>query len=123
MVKNELEMEIPCPMRFSLHLTIINSDGNIYDCISHLIANLFSDHNQFSQALNRYIKLKQKVSTSTFCIIGDKLISDPTFDEVSISNFYFSIIKFGQENPSFKFHKIKGDSADWTLLQEAFRLS
>jgi exosome complex RNA-binding protein Rrp42 (RNase PH superfamily) len=110
-------------MRFSLHLTIINSDGNIYDCISHLIANLFSGqlerNNEFS--LNRYMKLKRNVSTSTFCIIGDKLILDPTNDEVSICNFYFSIIKYGDED--YLFHKIKGDSAHWAILQEAFRLS
>ncbi len=109
-------------MKFSLHLTIINSDGNIYDCIAHLISNLFSGilTKENECALNRYIKLKKRISSNTFCTIGDKLLADPTCEEAKISKYYFSIIKY--EDDQFIVHKIKGDSVEWSQLQQAISL-
>jgi exosome complex RNA-binding protein Rrp42 (RNase PH superfamily) len=121
-VKNNLEFCIPCPYKFSLHISIINSDGNVYDLIAHLISNLFSGEltKENEHSLRRYIKLKKKFSTNTFCLIDDKLLIDPTSDEVYSSNFYFSLIKF--ENEEFIIHKIKGDSANWSYIKSAFSL-
>ena len=33
-------------MNFKFYVNIINSDGNIFDCISHLIRNIFNEENE-----------------------------------------------------------------------------
>jgi exosome complex RNA-binding protein Rrp42 (RNase PH superfamily) len=126
LIEDNLELEIPVPLRFSLHISIINSDGNIYDCISHLISNLFSGKltKENECGLNRYLKLKRNFISNTFCIIEDKLILDPTAEEVNYSTYYFSVVNFydGKQG-EYIIHKIKGDSINFGLLEEAMLLT
>ena len=122
LIENNLEFEIPAPLKFSLHISIINSDGNIYDCISYLIHNLFSGkiNKENECGLNKYIKLKRNFVSNTFCVLGDKLILDPSAEEVVYSSYYFSVIKFedGKEG-EYIVHKIKGDTINFGLVEEA----
>lgn len=64
----------------------------------------------------------KKVSSYTFCIVDDKLLLDPTNEEVNASSYYFSIIKFEKEEkkPEFLIHKISGDVIKSSILKEAF---
>lgn len=122
LIEDNLELEVPVPLRFSLHISIINSDGNIYDCIAYLISNLFSG--KLTKAnecgLNRYLKLKRNFISNTFCIIGDKLILDPTAEEVKYSNYYFSVLNFNDgKQGEYIIHKIKGDSISFGILEDA----
>ncbi len=41
--------------------------------------------------------MKSEIKSNTMSLIGDKLVLDPTEDEVSISDFYFSNIKFNND--------------------------
>jgi hypothetical protein len=55
-IENNLELEIPSDYEFTIHLKIINSDGNLYDTISHLLMSLFSNaeyRNRNSDYLNK----------------------------------------------------------------------
>ena len=105
-----------------MYITNVNCDGNIYDCIAYLILNLFSGvltvENELS--LSRYIKIKRKFTSNTFCVIDDKLIADPTHDEFINCNYYFTLVKF--EGEEFIIHKGKGDLIKRNILEEAFRL-
>ncbi len=49
------------------------------------------------------LKIKNKFVTNTFCVIDEKLILDPTEDEVSISDYYFSNINFVNDESKFLF--------------------
>jgi exosome complex RNA-binding protein Rrp42 (RNase PH superfamily) len=122
LIHYNLNFELPFPSNFTLFITILNLDGNIYDCISNLISNMFKGANiqEGDTCLNRHISLKKKFVTNTFCIIEDKLILDPTQEEAEISNFYFTLIKF--ESDEFFIHKIKGGAINVQLLEEAFNL-
>ena len=104
----------------TLHITIINNDGNIYDCIAHLILNMFKGGELNTNLLNSRVKLKNKFSTNSFCVVEDKLISDPTSDEVKISHYYFNIIK--NDTGEFLLHKISGESIKLDLLEESYSL-
>ena len=48
------------------------------------------------------MKIKTKFITNTFCCIEEKLIVDPTEDEVSVSDYYFTNINF--ENDESKIY-------------------
>lgn len=123
LIDNNLEYDIPSPFQFCLHITIINNDGNIYDCIASLISNLFSGvlAKENECALNRYVKLKRPFKTNTFCVINDKLIVDPSLSELNISSYYFTIIRFDEDE--YIIHKINGDSISMDLLEEALNFS
>jgi len=63
------------------------------------------------------------------CLIGDKLITDPNEDEVSISDFYFSNIKFSNEESKTNFlnilvmmYKIQGESINSDILFNSFNI-
>jgi hypothetical protein len=64
--------------------------------------------------------VKRNLNSQTFCVIEGKLISDPTNEEVSSSNYYFSIIKF-LESEEFLIHKISGDVLNVQLLKQAIK--
>jgi len=117
-----LEFQIPNTLEFTLFITNVNCDGNIYDCIAYLILNLFSGEatpaNDLSLA--RYFRLKKKFSSNTFCVIEDKLILDPTHEEFRNCSYYFTLVKF--EGDEFIIHKGKGDLIKKELLEEAFKL-
>lgn len=133
MIKNNLKFELPNQLKFTLHISIINYDGNIYDCIAYAIQNLFSDiykkKDQLDLCLARYISLEHQFTCNTFCVIENKLILDPTTEEVSISSFYFSVLKKictaksnNIEDEEYFVHKIKGESINFKLLEKAFNL-
>ena len=123
LIDDNLEFELPCEMKFSLHITIISNDGNIYDCISYLISQLFNGKKTQENecGLNRYLKLKRNFTSNTFCVIDEKLLADPTPDELKCSKYYFTILKFDDED--YLIHKIKGDSISWNLIEEAIQSS
>lgn len=122
LIENNLEFQIPNTLEFTLYITNVNCDGNIYDCIAYLILNLLSGDatpgNELSLA--RYFKLKKKFTSNTFCVIDDKLISDPTHEEFRNCSYYFTLVKF--EEDEFIIHKGKGDLLKKELLEEAFQL-
>jgi len=65
---------------------------------------------------------------NTYCLIENKIISDPTEDEVSISDFYVSNIIYNSDDSKIKYinlivvliYKIKGESINSDLLFESF---
>ncbi len=71
-----------------------------------------------NDCLNKYISVKRKFKTTTFCVINDKLVTDPNQAEVDISSYYFSIIKF--DDDEYMINKINGSSLSTELLDEAF---
>ena len=73
--------------------------------------------------------MKSEVKSHTMCLIGDKLVLDPTEDEVSISDFYFSNIKFNNDESKIYFlnilvlmYKIKGESINSDMLFNSFNI-
>lgn len=117
-----MEYQLPNTLEFTLYITNVNCDGNIYDCIAHLLLNMFSGelNSENELSLTRHLRLKNKFVSNTFCVIDDKLISDPTHDEFRNCSYYFTLVKF--EDEEFIFHKVKGDLLKKELLEEAFKL-
>lgn len=73
--------------------------------------------------------MKSEVKSSTLTLIADKLVLDPTEEEISICDYYFSNIKFNNDesNIIFKYKlvlmfKIKGESINSDMLFNSFSM-
>ena len=94
---------------YTLYITIESIDGNIYDTIGLCIQKFFETGNEFN------IELIKDYSTRTVCFIDDKILMDPSQNELDLSTFTFNIIKFSDNK--YYINKIKGNFQKWNLIK------
>ena len=94
---------------YTLYITIESIDGNIYDTIGLSIQKFFETGNEFN------IVLIKDYSTRTVCFIDDKILMDPSQNELDLSTFTFNVIKFSDNK--YYINKIKGNFQKWNLIK------
>ena len=94
---------------YTLYITIESIDGNIYDTIGLSIQKFFEKGNEFN------IELINEYTTNTICFIDDKMLMDPSQNELDLSTFTFNVIKFSDNK--YYINKIKGNFQKWNLIK------
>ncbi len=94
---------------YTLYITIESIDGNIYDTIGLSIQKFFEKGNEFN------IELIKEYTTNTICFIDDKMLMDPSQNELDLSTFSFNIIKFSDNK--YYINKIIGNFLKWNSIK------
>ena len=94
---------------YTLYITIESIDGNIYDTIGLSIQKFFEKGNEFN------VELIKDYITRTVCFIDDKILMDPSQNELDLSTFAFNIIKFSDNK--YYINKIIGNFLKWNSIK------
>ncbi len=94
---------------YTLYITIESIDGNIYDTIGLSIQKFFEKGNEFN------VELIKDYITRTVCFIDDKILMDPSQNELDLSTFSFNIIKFSDNK--YYINKIIGNFLKWNSIK------
>ena len=94
---------------YTLYITIESIDGNIYDTIGLSIQKFFEKGNEFN------IELINEYTTNTICFIDDKILMDPSQNELDLTTFTFNVIKFVDNK--YYINKIAGSFQKWNIIK------
>ena len=94
---------------YTLYITIESIDGNIYDTIGLSIQKFFEKGNEFN------IELINDYTTNTICFIDDKILMDPSQNELDLTTFTFNVIKFVDNK--YYINKIAGSFQKWNIIK------